>query len=77
MPPKNPGGRPKKYATKAEAKAAGLEKRQYRRQQARLLAGPAVLSLRALLRTPISPSGSRQFPGYSNLMGFQKQLILV
>ncbi|RAL58327.1 hypothetical protein DID88_006439 [Monilinia fructigena] len=41
MPPKNPGGRPKKYATKAEAKAADLEKRQYRRQQARLLAGPA------------------------------------
>ncbi|RAL58058.1 hypothetical protein DID88_009666 [Monilinia fructigena] len=41
MPPKNPGGRPKKYATKAEAKAADLEKRQYRRQQARLPAGPA------------------------------------
>ena len=43
MPPKNPGGRPKKYATKAEARAADVEKRQHRRtrQQARLLVGPA------------------------------------
>jgi hypothetical protein len=41
MPPKNPGGRPRKYATKAEARAADLEKRQYRRHQSRQPAGPA------------------------------------
>lgn len=41
MAPQHPGGRPKKYATKVEARAADLEKRRYRRQQSRLLAGPA------------------------------------
>ena len=40
MPIKNLGGRPRKYATKEEARQADIEGRQHRRQQARL-AGPA------------------------------------
>jgi hypothetical protein len=41
MPPKPPGGRPRKYQSQEEAKKADLEKRRLRRQRAQLFPGPA------------------------------------